>query len=192
MPINGFDPAQSEPPEADAPQDDESVRGGPEAIQRLHAQLEELGEYVRLYLAARGDAIVAALRRLGLWLAVGAVGLVALSAMLCGVSGLAFAIGVYLPLSSMLPIYLGGCFRALGGAPEGEGKALSDPGVLAASGLVAGEALTGLVLAGLKAARWIATEREPLLAGVPGDLGMLAGVGLVGAFLWRAGRSGAR
>jgi putative OPT family oligopeptide transporter len=117
---------------------------------------------------------------------------VALSAMLCGVSGLAFAIGVYLPLSSMLPIYLGGCFRALAGAPEGEGKALSDPGVLAASGLVAGEALTGLVLAGLKAAGWIAAEREPLVAGVPGDLGLLAGVGLVGAFLWRAGRRAAR
>src|SRR5207248_8569411 len=35
-----------------------------------------------------------------------------IGAMLCGVSGLAFAIGVYLPLSSMMSIFLGGCVRA--------------------------------------------------------------------------------
>jgi uncharacterized oligopeptide transporter (OPT) family protein len=34
----------------------------------------------------------------------------AISAMLCGVSGLAFAIGVYLPLASMAPIYAGDAF----------------------------------------------------------------------------------
>ena len=31
---------------------------------------------------------------------------------LCGISGLAFAIGVYLPLASMAPIFVGGCARA--------------------------------------------------------------------------------
>ncbi|MCA1583113.1 MAG: oligopeptide transporter, OPT family [Acidobacteria bacterium] len=36
----------------------------------------------------------------------------AIAAMLCGASGLAFAIGVYLPLASMAPIYVGGCVRA--------------------------------------------------------------------------------
>ena len=36
-----------------------------------------------------------------------------LGAMLCGVSGLAFAIGVYLPLATMAPLYVGGCVRAL-------------------------------------------------------------------------------
>jgi len=35
-----------------------------------------------------------------------------LAAILCGVSGLAFAIGVYLPLASMMPIFVGGCVRA--------------------------------------------------------------------------------
>src|SRR5512138_437094 len=62
----------------------------------------------------------------------------AIAAMLCGVSGLAFAIGVYLPLSSMAPIFVGGMVRALcdrGRAATGE----AHPGVLAASGLVAGE-----------------------------------------------------
>ena len=37
----------------------------------------------------------------------------AIGAMLCGVSGLAFAIGVYLPLATMAPLYVGGCVRAL-------------------------------------------------------------------------------
>ena len=36
------------------------------------------------------------------------------SAMLCGVSGLAFAIGVYLPLSTMAALYVGGCVRVGG------------------------------------------------------------------------------
>ena len=76
-----------------------------------------------------------------------------IGAMLCGVSGLAFAIGVYLPLATMAPLYVGGCVRALaererGPIPAGE----SDPGVLAASGLVAGEGLAGVAVAGLVAA----------------------------------------
>src|SRR6185436_11856955 len=82
----------------------------------------------------------------------------AVGAMLCGVSGLAFAIGVYLPLATMLPIYVGGCVRAM--AEKGAtSKSESDPGVLAASGLVAGEGLTGVlvaVLVGLKVApKWM-------------------------------------
>ena len=36
-----------------------------------------------------------------------------IGAMLCGVSGLAFAIGVYLPLATMAPLYVGGCVRSL-------------------------------------------------------------------------------
>ena len=36
-----------------------------------------------------------------------------IGAMLCGVSGLAFAIGVYLPLATMAPLFVGGCVRAL-------------------------------------------------------------------------------
>jgi putative OPT family oligopeptide transporter len=74
----------------------------------------------------------------------------AIAAILCGVSGLAFAIGVYLPLSSMMPIFVGGCVRALaerGAAKVGEGEA--DGGILAASGLVAGEGLAGILVAAL-------------------------------------------
>ncbi|KAB2959399.1 MAG: oligopeptide transporter, OPT family, partial [Thermoanaerobaculia bacterium] len=45
------------------------------------------------------------------WGLVGTGGGISVAAMLTGVSGLAFAIGVYLPLSSMLAIYVGGCVR---------------------------------------------------------------------------------
>ncbi|HEY8232099.1 MAG TPA: oligopeptide transporter, OPT family, partial [Vicinamibacteria bacterium] len=75
-----------------------------------------------------------------------------IGAMLCGVSGLAFAIGVYLPLATMAPLYVGGCVRALaerGRGPAKEGRV--DTGVLAASGLVAGEGLAGVLVAGLVA-----------------------------------------
>jgi putative OPT family oligopeptide transporter len=124
------------------------------------------------------------------WTLVGTGAGVALSAMLCGVSGLAFAIGVYLPLSSMLPIYVGGCVRALSlrGAPAGETVG-SDPGVLAASGLVAGEALTGLGVAAASAAWPALRDRAPLLAGAGGAGATLAAAALVCAFLWLAARS---
>jgi putative OPT family oligopeptide transporter len=122
------------------------------------------------------------------WTLVGTGAGVALSAMLCGVSGLAFAIGVYLPLSSMLPIYVGGCVRAFstrGAAQETPG---SDPGVLAASGLVAGEALTGLAVAAGTAAWPALRERAPLLTGGAGSTATLAATALVAVFLWLAGR----
>jgi hypothetical protein len=88
MPMNRFDASPGDAPESaadagtDAGTDDDSPRGGPEAVERLHAQLAELVEYGRLYLSARADAIVASLRRLGLWLLIGAVGLVVAFAML--------------------------------------------------------------------------------------------------------------
>jgi putative OPT family oligopeptide transporter len=113
---------------------------------------------------------------------------IAVSAMLCGVSGLAFAIGVYLPLASMLPIYVGGCVRGLAQrrAPLGaEGH--SDPAVLAASGLVAGEALMGLLVAGLVAVRAFAPkERTLLLDGAAGHAATLAAVAGICLFLYLA------
>jgi putative OPT family oligopeptide transporter len=111
-------------------------------------------------------------------------------AMLCGVSGLAFAIGVYLPLSTMAPLYLGGCVRALaerGGAMRGEGE--GNPGVLAASGLVAGEGLTGVLVAGLVAFGLAPKALEPRLAGLPGEAAALVVALAVCAFLYSGARS---
>jgi len=113
----------------------------------------------------------------------------AIGAMLCGVSGLAFAIGVYLPLATMAPLFVGGCVRALverRRRPRAEGD--SDPGILAASGLVAGEGLAGVAVAGLVAAGLAPKAMEPKLAGLTGEVAALL-VGLaVCAFLLRGGR----
>jgi putative OPT family oligopeptide transporter len=114
---------------------------------------------------------------------------VALGGILCGVSGLAFAIGVYLPLSSMAAIYVGGCVRAIiDGRAKGRPKAESDPGLLAASGLVAGEGLAGVLVAGLVAARVAPKSIPPLVPGVAGEILALGVILLLGWFLYRAGR----
>jgi putative OPT family oligopeptide transporter len=117
----------------------------------------------------------------------------AIGAMLCGVSGLAFAIGVYLPLGTMAALYVGGCVRALAErnrAPPGPGE--SDPGILAASGLVAGEGLAGVAVAGLVAAGLAPRALEPRFGGLAGEILTLAVAVAVCAFLLRGGRSTAR
>ena len=113
-----------------------------------------------------------------------------LGAMLCGVSGLAFAIGVYLPLASMAPLYVGGCVRALverGRGPLPEGR--SDPGILAASGLVAGEGLAGVAVAGLVAAGLAPKAMDPRIGGIAGQLVAAAIALAVCAFMLRGGRA---
>ena len=79
---------------------------------------------------------------------------------LCGVSSLAFAVGVYLPISSSAPIFVGGLVRWLVDQrmrhalrehklDEATLAAESDksPGVLLASGYIAGGAIAGIVIA---------------------------------------------
>src|SRR5436190_6557731 len=70
---------------------------------------------------------------------------------LCGVSPLSFAVGAYLPLSTTLPIFVGGAIKGLvdrrsGVKGEGHGDDLG-PGSLFATGLVAGGTLTGTIVA---------------------------------------------
>jgi uncharacterized oligopeptide transporter (OPT) family protein len=113
----------------------------------------------------------------------------AIGAILCGVSGLAFAIGVYLPLATMAPLYVGGCVRAL--AERGRGPALergADTGVLAASGLVAGEGLAGVLVAGLVAGGVMPRTHATRLPGDAGELAALAVALAVCVFLFRGGR----
>jgi len=67
---------------------------------------------------------------------------------LCGVSSLAFAVGAYLPLSTTSPIFVGGAIKWLADKwnkrPE---DAEIGPGALFSSGLIAGGALTGILVA---------------------------------------------
>lgn len=88
MPTNRVDPpaADSEPEPRDV---DGTDHGGPAAIERLHRQAEEFGEYVRHYLAARGDRLRAALRSAGLWAIVGLVALTVVLAMLATATAIA-------------------------------------------------------------------------------------------------------
>jgi putative OPT family oligopeptide transporter len=112
----------------------------------------------------------------------------AIGAMLCGVSGLAFAIGVYLPLATMAPLYVGGCVRALCQRGRAGGPGV-DPGILAASGLVAGEGLAGVVVAGLVAAQVAPRAIPPRLPGALGEGAAVLITLLLCAFLYRAGSS---
>jgi len=108
---------------------------------------------------------------------------------LCGIPALSFAIGVYLPLASMAAIFAGGCVRGLVEARRGEAAQGDDPGILAASGLVAGEGLAGVVVAAAVALKLAPGLGGPRVAGVPGALLGLGAVLLLGAFLaWPAFR----
>jgi putative OPT family oligopeptide transporter len=71
---------------------------------------------------------------------------------LCGIKALAFAIGLYLPLSTTLPIFIGGAIKGvIDWQAERKGKARQDEelgrGSLFATGLIAGGALAGVVVA---------------------------------------------
>ncbi|HYR28354.1 MAG TPA: OPT/YSL family transporter, partial [Thermoanaerobaculia bacterium] len=59
---------------------------------------------------------------------------------------LAFAVGVYLPVAAMVPIFLGGLLRLWTDRGK-NAKARADHGVLVGSGLVAGEGLVGVLIA---------------------------------------------
>ena len=128
---------------------------------------------------------------------------------LCGVSSLAFAVGVYLPISSSAPVFVGGLVRWLVDhrmrhdlrehhLDEVQLAAESDksPGVLLASGYIAGGAIAGIVIAFIAGAlgsldstltKW-AEAHNPLFAGPSADwLALLPFVVLTG-ILYLVGR----
>jgi uncharacterized oligopeptide transporter (OPT) family protein len=75
---------------------------------------------------------------------------------LIGVPSLPVAVGVYLPISTSATMFMGGVLRWLidrrRPVEEREGPdADSGPGVLFSSGLIAGGAITGVILAALQA-----------------------------------------
>ncbi|HXH30684.1 MAG TPA: oligopeptide transporter, OPT family [Bacteriovoracaceae bacterium] len=70
---------------------------------------------------------------------------------LCGISALPFAVGVYLPISASAPIFVGGVVRYLVERKKNKSEAASDAetgtGILFSSGLIAGGAIAGILLA---------------------------------------------
>jgi putative OPT family oligopeptide transporter len=74
-------------------------------------------------------------------------------------SPMLFSVGMYLPLETTFAIFVGGLFRWVtdkyrdkGNFNEAQRARIENAGVLTASGLIAGEALCGLVVAGFRAA----------------------------------------
>ncbi len=105
------------------------------------------------------------------WSMVGIGAMIALMLELCGISALAFAVGVYVPIQYSVPIFLGGICRwaidahlarqaeaeagDVANDPEAKARAEveaikkseTSPGVLLASGYIAGGSLAGVVVA---------------------------------------------
>jgi putative OPT family oligopeptide transporter len=128
---------------------------------------------------------------------------------MAGIPSLAFAVGVYLPLSSSTPIFLGGCVRWLVDrgrrrrlahaqlseeqlAAEGDKSA----GVLMASGYIAGGAIAGIVIAFMAGVlggadrsltEWAAAH-NPFFAGASSDLLSLIPFAALTLLLYAVGR----
>jgi uncharacterized oligopeptide transporter (OPT) family protein len=138
------------------------------------------------------------------WGLVGTGASLAVCALIAGLPGLSFAVGIYLPLGSLTPIFAGGIVRRIVESRRAGKAAENDPGVLGASGMIAGEGLAGVLIAFLVAGsgRWesmrTALGRIHFAAKdftwITGPAAVVSGVAIVLAvcgLLYRAGRSGA-
>lgn len=101
---------------------------------------------------------------------------IALMLELCGVSALPFAVGVYLPISSSAPLFVGGMVRYLVDRVRGGTAAESEfsPGTLLSSGYIAGGSIAGVLIAILEIASDGALTRAinlPAMLGHQGGLG---------------------
>jgi putative OPT family oligopeptide transporter len=110
------------------------------------------------------------------------------------------AVGMYLPFETTFAIFLGGVFRSLGdwlakrrGLNAAQMARVENAGVLTASGLIAGEAILGLVWAALQfAPQWMTArvgadgEKYPLIFDHPSYLigGMIVMAGLAALMMW--------
>jgi putative OPT family oligopeptide transporter len=87
------------------------------------------------------------------------------------------ALGAYLPFETTCAIFVGGIFRAVGdwlakrrGYNPGQRARVENAGILTASGLIAGEALLGLLWAGLRASLWAPPKQPPQIFANPAYL----------------------
>ncbi len=137
--------------------------------------------------------------------------MIALVLEMSGIPSLAFAVGVYLPLSSSTPIFIGGVIRWLVDRhrqkvlaskgvklTEEQEAAESDksPGVLMSSGYIAGGAIAGIVIAFLagvmekvdaRLTQW-STENNPFYAGPNADALAMIPFVLITVLLYLVGR----
>jgi putative OPT family oligopeptide transporter len=128
---------------------------------------------------------------------------------LMGLQSLPIAVGVYLPISTSAPMFIGGAVRwlverRLRSGSRSIAEVESGPGVLFASGLIAGGALAGVCIAGIAALLVVRAEAAQVpaadylahlvgLQGVLGgfansDLAALVMFALLGGVLYRVAR----
>ncbi|WP_438939994.1 OPT family oligopeptide transporter [Chitinophaga hostae] len=123
---------------------------------------------------------------------------------LCGVNSLSFAVGAYLPLSTTLPIFVGGAIRGVVDHKQKKANQKISPeeeelgkGNLFATGLVAGGAVAGVIIAILAGFDWSAVilaklNNQALLTNIFGQIGYyIIGCGFfafMGWYLYRTAR----
>ncbi|MEK6374972.1 MAG: oligopeptide transporter, OPT family [Acidobacteriota bacterium] len=135
------------------------------------------------------------------WGLVGTGASLAVCALIAGLPGLSFAVGIYLPLGTLAPVFVGGIVRRIAESKRKEKAAEGDPGVLAASGMIAGEGLAGVAIAFLIAGttKWpglrdalasvhFAEKGFTYMSGAPAIVLGVATVVGVCALLFRAGK----
>jgi OPT family oligopeptide transporter len=105
---------------------------------------------------------------------------------LCGVKSLSFAVGAYLPLSTTLPIFIGGAIKGLVEAKQRRQQTALRPeeeelgkGNLFATGLVAGGAVAGVLIAFLSGS----DSGARFLSAINLEGGLEHGIGQAGYFL---------
>jgi putative OPT family oligopeptide transporter len=84
------------------------------------------------------------------------------------------AVGMYLPFATTFAIFVGGVIRSVGdwvakrrGLNSAQTARVENAGILTASGLIAGEALMGLLWAGLRASVWSPPKNPPQIFSNP-------------------------
>jgi hypothetical protein len=128
---------------------------------------------------------------------------------LCGMPSLVIAVGVYLPISTTAPMFVGGMLRwlmdkrmrrqpELAKLKDEEFNAVADrgPGVLFASGYIAGGAIAGILIAFLAGVlgdfdsalqKW-SSANNPFFEGAASDLLTLVPFAVLVVLLWLVAR----
>jgi putative OPT family oligopeptide transporter len=130
------------------------------------------------------------------WFLVGIGVAITIVAALLRLPTLAFAVGVYLPVATMVPIFFGGLLRwwaERSARDQNEASARRDNGVLLGSGLVGGEGLAGLIIAGV--AFYLGRAPEGFGTEWAGGAATWIGTAMFAALIlwfWLSARAGAR
>lgn len=119
----------------------------------------------------------------------------AIIAELLSVPSLAFAVGIYLPLSTMTPLFVGGVIKHIvekrrDRKLEGIAEKQTDKGVLLGSGFIAGEGIIGVVTAIY--ASWAGMKPQGVGFGFTGLTGDLISFGIfcvLGSYLYKLAMS---